>query len=94
MGLTIKGGLYFVFLNFMERFRWRSVFPWLHFVDQTLFRIRFSSASRAHPSQEGLWWTEGSCGQRRRQGGSWRGSSPPLSNQNIDVYFLSYSPTL
>jgi len=24
----------------------------------------------------------------------WRGSSPPLSNQNIDVYFLSYSPTL
>jgi len=23
-------------------------------------RIRFSSASRAHPSQEGLWWTEGS----------------------------------
>jgi len=25
------------------------------------FRIRFSSASRAHPSQEGLWWTEGSC---------------------------------
>ena len=26
--------------------------------------------------------------------GGWRGSSLPLSNQNIDVYFLSYSPTL
>ena len=26
--------------------------------------------------------------------GGWRGSSPPLSNQNIDVYFLSFSPTL
>ena len=32
--------------------------------------------------------------QRRSQGGGSRGSSPPLSNQNIDVYFLSYSPTL
>ena len=29
--------------------------------------------------------------QRRSRGGGWRGSSPPLSNQNIDVYFLSYS---
>ena len=26
--------------------------------------------------------------------GGWRGSSPPLSDQNIDVYFLSFSPTL
>ena len=26
--------------------------------------------------------------------GGWRGSSPSLSNQNIDVYFLSFSPTL
>jgi len=25
------------------------------------FHVVFSSASRAHPSQEGLWWTEGSC---------------------------------
>jgi len=25
------------------------------------FRIRFSSETRAHPSQEGMWWTEGSC---------------------------------
>jgi len=30
------------------------------------------------------------CGgrQRRSQGGCWRGSSTPLSDQNIDVYFL------
>jgi len=26
--------------------------------------------------------------QRRSQGGCWRGSSTPLSDQNIDVYFL------
>jgi len=26
-----------------------------------LFRIWFCSASPAHPSQEGSWWTEGSC---------------------------------
>ena len=32
--------------------------------------------------------------QRRSQGGGWRGSSPPFSDQNIDVYFLSFSPTL
>jgi len=26
-----------------------------------LYAFVFSSASRAHPSQERLWWTEGSC---------------------------------
>jgi len=26
-----------------------------------LFRILFSSASRVHLSQEGLWWTESNC---------------------------------
>ena len=26
--------------------------------------------------------------------GGWRSSSPPLSNQNIDVYFLSFTPIL
>jgi len=36
MGLTIKGGLHFLFLYFIERYRWRSVFHWLRFVDQTL----------------------------------------------------------
>ena len=28
--------------------------------------------------------------QRRSQGGCWRGSSTPLSDQNIDVYFLVF----
>jgi len=36
MRLTIKGGLHFLFLFFIKRYRWRSVFPWLRFVDQTL----------------------------------------------------------
>ena len=31
-----------------------------------------------------------SCGQRRSQGGCWRGSSTPLRDQNIDVYFLVF----
>ena len=33
--------------------------------------------------------------QRRSQGGGAEGAqAPPLNNQNIDVYFLSFSPTL
>jgi len=32
--------------------------------------------------------------QRRSQGGGLKGLKPPLSDQNIDVYFLSFSPTL
>jgi len=32
--------------------------------------------------------------QRCSQGGAEGAQAPPLSNQNIDVYFLSYSPTL
>jgi len=45
--------------------------PFLFYVLSTkLFvRILFSSASRAHPSQDGLWWTEGSCSHGRPQGG-------------------------
>jgi len=34
--LIIEGGLHF-FLQLMEMSRWCPVFPWLHFVDQTLF---------------------------------------------------------
>jgi len=40
---TISCGLYsratyiFLFLYLIERYRWRSVFPWLRFVYQTLF---------------------------------------------------------
>jgi len=36
MGFTIEGGLYFLFLYLIETYRWRSVFPWLRFVEQTL----------------------------------------------------------
>jgi len=32
--------------------------------------------------------------QRRSQGGAEGAQAPPLSDQNIDVYFLSFSPTL
>jgi len=56
-GLQSSGAYIFYFI---ERYRWRSVFLWLSFVDQ-IFRIRMSSALRAYPLQEGLWWTEGSC---------------------------------
>ena len=51
MRLTIKGGLYFLFLYFIERYRRRSVFPWLRFVDQILlshsifFSTTFTSVS-------------------------------------------------
>ena len=31
---------------------------------------------------------------KAQTGGRLKGLEPPLSNQNIDVYFLSYSPTL
>ena len=34
--LTIKSGLHFLFFCFVERYGWRSVFPWLRFVDQIL----------------------------------------------------------
>jgi len=31
-----SGALHFLFLYFIERHRWRSVFPWPSFVDQAL----------------------------------------------------------
>jgi len=48
MRLTIKGGLHFLFFDDQS---------FLGYVLSTklFFRIRSSSASRAHPSQEGLW---------------------------------------
>ena len=57
----ISCGLHLLFLYLIERYRWRSVFPWLLFVDQALFSHSISLASSAHASQEGLWWTEDSC---------------------------------
>jgi len=37
------------------------IFSWVRFFDQNFFRILFSSAPRAHPPQEELCLTEGSC---------------------------------
>jgi len=37
MRLISKGDLQFLFLYFIETYRWRSVFPWSRFVDQTSF---------------------------------------------------------
>jgi len=34
MWLTFKGDLHFLFFYFIETYRWRSVFPWLRFVNQ------------------------------------------------------------
>ena len=36
MQLTVKGGLHFLFFYFIESYRWRSVFPHVHFVDQII----------------------------------------------------------
>jgi len=41
MQLAIKGGSHFLFFYFIERYRWRSVFPWLRFIDQTLLSHSF-----------------------------------------------------
>jgi len=45
--LTIKDGLHFFISLLIERYRWRSVFPRLHFVDQTLFAFCYLQ-HRAH----------------------------------------------
>jgi len=57
MQLTIKGGLTFVFLYFIERYTIDDAQSFLGYVLSTkfFFHVRFSSASRAHPPQEGLW---------------------------------------
>jgi len=33
----IRSSLYFLFLYLLERYKWRSTFPWLRFVDRTIF---------------------------------------------------------
>ena len=58
MRLTIKGDLHFLFFYFIERYRRRSVSPWLLFVDQILLPhlIFFSitcTMCTAHPPQAG-----------------------------------------
>jgi len=59
----IKGGLHFLFLYVIERCRWRSVLPWLHFIDLSLRLYAFYSLqNQMHtPPQKVLWWTGGSC---------------------------------
>jgi len=58
MFFIISCGLLFYFFTLSKD----DAQPFLGYVlSNKFFRIRFSSASRAHTSQEGLWWTEGSC---------------------------------
>ena len=59
-GLESRAALFFISLPYWK-YRWCSGFPWLCFFRPNSLHILFSSASRAHLSQEGLWWTEGSC---------------------------------
>jgi len=61
------------FLYLIQSCEWHSVFPWPHFVIQTLFSHSLSSLQHhVHTlSQEGLWWTEGSyidCCKHHYQG--------------------------
>jgi len=41
--LVIKGDLYFLFLYLIERYRWRSVFPWLRFYRPNILDSNFFS---------------------------------------------------
>jgi len=54
---TIKSGLHFLFFYFIESYRWRSVFPWLHFVEQILlsYSIFFSITFTSVTGSGGLW---------------------------------------
>jgi len=47
--------------------------------------ILFSSASRAHPSQEGLWWTEGSCGGENQRSAN-SGSRPKFGSRDLPFW--------
>jgi len=55
MRLTIKGGLYFLFFALSKGMDDAQSFLGYVLSTKLFFRIQFSSASRAHPSQEGLW---------------------------------------
>jgi len=61
MRLIIKGGLRFYFFTLSKAIDHSQSFLSYVLSTKLSFHIPFSSASRAHPSQEGLWWTEGSC---------------------------------
>jgi len=82
--LIRKGGLHFMFLYLIERYRW-----FLGYVLSTKlsFRILFSSASCAHSSQEALWWTEGSCSGEVSPvaTGGFGGLTPPKQSSNPQI---------
>ena len=61
MRLTIKRNLHFYFFTLSKGTDDAQSFLGYVLSTKFLFPIWFSSASRAHPSWEGLWWTEGSC---------------------------------
>jgi len=52
-----------------------------------------NSVAIIHLIREEVGEESDACRQRRRQGGA-EGAQAPLSDQNIDVYFLSFSPSL
>jgi len=57
-----------------RKYRWCSVFPWLQFFRPdslfTFYSPQYHVHS-AHLSQEGLWWTEGSCSGEASLLGLW-----------------------
>jgi len=55
MLLTIKGGLQLSFLTLSKGIDDAQSFRGYVLSTKLFLRIRFSSAPRAHPSQEGLW---------------------------------------
>jgi len=55
MRLTIIVDLPFLFFSLSKSMNNAQSFLGYVFSTKLLFRLRFSSASRAHPSQEGLW---------------------------------------
>jgi len=55
MRLTIRGALLFYFLLLSKDIDDAQSFLGYVLSTKFFFRIRFSSASRAHPSQEELW---------------------------------------
>jgi len=61
MLLTITAAYIFYFFSLSKGIDDTQSFLGYVWSTKLSFHILFSSASRAHPSQEGFWWTEGSC---------------------------------
>jgi len=56
-----QGRLTSFFFTLSKDLRWRSAFPWLVFRPNSLLAFSSLQHHMHIPSQEGLWWTEGSC---------------------------------